>query len=232
VVAIWILIQLGSIRVALAAPEPSTLFKTKCSSCHTFGKGDYIGPDLKGATERHPRSWLIAWIRSSETQIRLGDPAADALFRKYRQQRMPDHDLSDAQIAALLDYLAAGGPAADEQAHMRRALDAAPQDVQRGRKLFFGETRLAGGAVACVFCHTLSKETRLGGSLAPDLSDAYPHYLDWALDQKLKRPCVGGTADPNGPNGPDGARVVDAESLALRAFIRAVSADGTTPTRR
>jgi mono/diheme cytochrome c family protein len=219
VIAIWILIQLGSIGAALAAPEPSTLFKTKCSSCHTFGKGDLIGPDLKGVTQRHPRPWLIAWIRSSEAQIRRGDPVGEALFRKYRQQRMPDHDLSDAEIAALIDYLHAGGPAADEQQHLRLAVDATPQDSQRGRRLFFGEERLVGGAVACVFCHTVSKQTRLGGSLAPDLIGAYPRYLDWALDQKLRRPCV------HGATAPDADRVADAESLALRAFLRSVSTD-------
>ncbi len=219
VISVWILIQLGSIGAAFAAPEPATLFKTKCSSCHTFGKGDLIGPDLKGVTQRHSRQWLTGWIRSSETQIRQGDPVGEALFRKYRQQRMPDHDLSDAQIAALIDYLHAGGPAADEQQHLRLAADAKPQDSQRGRKLFFGEERLVGGAVACVFCHTVSKETRLGGSLAPDLIGAYPRYLDWALDQMLKRPCVHGT------RAADGDRVGEAESLALRAFLRSVSTD-------
>jgi mono/diheme cytochrome c family protein len=219
VIAISTLIQFGSPGTALAAPEPSTLFKTKCGSCHTFGKGDLIGPDLKGVTQRHSRPWLIAWIRSSETQIRRGDAVGEALFRKYRQQRMPDHDLSDAQIAALLDYLHAGGPAADEQQHLRLAVDATPQDSQLGRKLFFGEERLVGGAVACVFCHTVSKQTRLGGSLAPDLTGAYPRFLDWALDQRLRRPCVHGTAAP------DAARVAEAESLALRAFFRSVSID-------
>src|SRR5689334_5585847 len=82
VIAVTILIQCGSIQTALAASEPSTLFKTKCSSCHTFGKGDRVGPDLKGVTERHSREWLIPWIRSSETLIRRGDRAAIALFKK------------------------------------------------------------------------------------------------------------------------------------------------------
>jgi mono/diheme cytochrome c family protein len=216
----WILIQFGPIDAARAALDPSTIFKTKCSSCHTFGKGDHVGPDLKGVTARHRRPWLIAWIRSSETQIRHGDAEAEALFRKYRQQRMPDHDLSDVQIAALLDYLDAGGPAADERSHLRLAADATPQEVQLGRNLFFGEARLTGGAVACVFCHTLSKQTVLGGSLAPDLSGAYTRYLDWALDQTLRRPCVPRAADPTA------ARVADAESLALRAFLRSVGAGG------
>src|SRR5215510_10303470 len=135
-IAITILIQCGSIGTAIAATEPSTLFKTKCSSCHTFGKGDRVGPDLKGVTERHPREWLIPWIRSSETLIRRGDKIATALFNKYRQQRMPEHDLSDTQIGALLDYFQAGGPAAEAQQQMRLAAAATAQEVQHGRELF------------------------------------------------------------------------------------------------
>jgi cytochrome c2 len=218
-IAITILILCGSIGSAVAATEPSTLFKTKCSSCHTFGKGDRIGPDLKGVTERHSREWLIPWIRSSETLIRRGDPTAIALFRKYRQQRMPEHDLSDAQIGALLDYFQAGGPALDERQQMRPATVATAQEVQRGRELFFGNRRLTSGAVACVFCHKLSNETLLGGTLAPDLSDAFTRYFDWALDQKLKRRCINGTSDDAI------ARVAEEESLALRAFLRSVSGE-------
>src|SRR5262245_66136275 len=106
--------QLFAIRNAFAT-EPATIFNTKCSSCHTFGKGVRVGPDLKHVTDRHPRPWLIAWIKSSATVIASGDPIAIALFRSFKEQRMPDHDLSDAQIGELLDFLAADGPDAAEQ---------------------------------------------------------------------------------------------------------------------
>jgi mono/diheme cytochrome c family protein len=225
VTAVSLLVQCGLSGAALAAPEPSTLFKTKCSSCHTFGKGDHIGPDLKGVTQRHPRPWLIAWIRSSETQIRRRDAVALELFRKYGQQRMPDHDLSDAQIAALLDYFDAGGPAADEPHRLRAAADATAQDVELGRRLFLGEVRFAGGAAACVLCHSVSRQTRLGGSLAPDLGEAYPRYLDWALDQRLRHPCLPGAADLAVP------RVAESESFALRAFFRAIGRGPATAGR-
>ena len=60
--------------------DPSTTFSRKCTACHTYGRGVLVGPDLKGVTERHTRQWLTAWISSSETVIRSGDPAAVALF--------------------------------------------------------------------------------------------------------------------------------------------------------
>ncbi len=190
----------------------SVLFKTKCSSCHTFGKGEHIGPDLKGVTERHSRPWLSAWIRSSETLIRDGDPDANALFQKYRRQRMPDHALSDALIGALLDYLAAGGPTADERQRIRLANTGTVEEVAMGKSLFFGETRLASGGLACASCHALAKHGGFGGSLAADLSDIFARYFDRALDRKLRQ----------APS--HFAGVAERESLALRAFLRAVGA--------
>jgi mono/diheme cytochrome c family protein len=219
----------ASVKAAVPERPAAVVFKTKCASCHTFGNGDRVGPDLKGVTSRHPRAWLIAWIRSSETQIRLNDPVAVALFRKYEQQRMPDHELSDAQIGALLDYLEAGGPAV-EKPRLALAADANPDVVELGRRLFVGEARLAAGALACVFCHSLSRETRLGGTLAPDLSDVYTRYLDWALDRRLRRACLARATPASS------SRVDDRESLALRAFLRRVATSrlsgGLTDGRR
>src|SRR5262245_57712457 len=122
-----------AVLLASAAPqaafEPKVLFKTKCTSCHTFGKGERVGPDLKGVTERRSREWLLAWIRSSERVIRSGDATAVALFKQFRQQRMPDHELGEPEIGALVDYLAAGGPEADERSALRRADQASADDV-------------------------------------------------------------------------------------------------------
>src|SRR5437762_3205955 len=54
--------------------EPANTFKKICSACHTFGKGIKVGPDLKGVTERRQRSWLLKFVRSSQTVIQSGDP--------------------------------------------------------------------------------------------------------------------------------------------------------------
>jgi mono/diheme cytochrome c family protein len=205
---------------AAAEPESSALFTTKCASCHTFGKGDRIGPDLKGATERHSRTWLTAWIRSSDKMIRAGDANAVALFRKYRSQRMPDHELTDAQVGALLDYLAAGGPELDERRQVRQAHTASTEEVTLGNSIFYGKVPLAGGSLACASCHTVSKQRALGGSLAPDLTQVYTKFWDKALNRRLERYCL-----PRVASVKDMKRVNDRESLALRAFLRTVNLD-------
>jgi cytochrome c len=209
---------LGFASIGQAEPESSTLFSTKCASCHTFGKGERIGPDLKGVTERHPRTWLLAWIRSSDKLIRAGDASAVALFQKYRSQRMPDHELTEAQIGALLDYLAAGGPELDERRQVRQAHTASSAEVTLGDRLFYGKVPLSGGGLACASCHTLSKQRALGGSLAPDLTQVYTKFWDKALNRRLERACLPAAASTKNTK-----RVNDGESLALRAFLRTVN---------
>jgi mono/diheme cytochrome c family protein len=205
---------------AHAAGDASALFKTKCTGCHTFGKGIRVGPDLKGATSRHTREWLISWIKSSTAVIQSGDPIALALFKTFKEQRMPDHDLSRPQIDALIDYLAAGGPEAEEQLRIRDASTASAADIELGRQLFFGEARLKSGDLACVSCHAVAPQSALGGKLAGDLTNAYGRYHDKALDQVLKHACL--------PRSPalQVARVEDHESLALRAFLRTIAPSG------
>jgi cytochrome c551/c552 len=203
----------------------AALFKTKCTGCHTFGQGIRVGPDLKHVTDRHTRSWLIAWIKSSTKLIESGDPIAVALFRAFKEQRMPDHELSDVQIGALLDFLATNGPDADDLHRIRAASSASAADVDWGRRLFYGESRLKSGDLACVSCHSVSHETTFGGQLAGDLTSAYSRYRDKALDQVLKQACL--------PRVPalQLTRAEERESLALRAFLRAVGAPTGSATR-
>ena len=197
-----------------AETQASAIFAKKCSSCHTFGKGDLVGPDLKGVTERHPRPWLMAWVRSSERLIRLGEPAAVSLFHKYKQQRMPDHDLSTEQIHALLNYLAVGGPEAEAAAQLRQASTATPQELELGKDLFYGWVALTDGGAPCAACHSVF-EQRTTGSLGSDLTRAYSKYQDKGISSLLQRSCF-----PRVPSA-DGTRpVTTKESFAIKAFLR------------
>lgn len=199
---------------AHAASDPAALFARKCSSCHTFGKGDRVGPDLKGATDRHTRPWLIAWIRSSDNVIRSGDRAAALLFNKYKQQRMPDQNFSSTEIAALLDYLAASGPEAAERTNSRRAETATPADVEMGRSLFVGSRAFTSSGTSCISCHTVGDDAA-GGSLGPELTHAYSKFQDKRLSVLLDRACF-----PREPLAPDRKALTEQESFAIRAFLR------------
>jgi cytochrome c2 len=204
----------GASPRASAATDPAAMFTRKCSSCHTFGKGDLVGPDLKGATDRHSRSWLTAWIQSSESVIRSGDPAAGLLFKKYKQQRMPEQSFSPAEIAALLDYLAASGPEA-AAGGMRRADSATPAEVEMGRSLFVGAVPMAGGSAGCISCHAISGHASNGGSLGPDLTHVYSRFQDKGLTALLDRGCFPRVLDESSER-----ELSDQQLFALKAFLR------------
>lgn len=85
--------------------DGETLFKTTCTACHTIGKGKLVGPDLKGVNKKYPEKWLLEWIRSSQTLIQKGDAKAKKVFEENFQVPMPDNNMTDAEIKAVLAYI-------------------------------------------------------------------------------------------------------------------------------
>ena len=213
-VTLCLVLLAGAALDARAEPDPGGIFTRKCSSCHTYGKGDLVGPDLKGVTARHSRQWFTSWISSSEKAIASGDPAATALFRKYKQQRMPEQKFSPSELAELLDYLAAGGPEADARRKSRRADSATPAEIEMGRSLFVGRQGLASGGASCSSCHRVRETAGTGGSLGPDLTPAYSRFQDRGLASLLARGCF-----PRFVYAPGRPSLTDEESFALRAFL-------------
>jgi mono/diheme cytochrome c family protein len=198
--------------------EAAATFNTRCTACHTYGKGIKVGPDLKGVTERRKREWLLKFIHASSTVIKSGDSTATALFAQFKQQRMPDWvDLSDKQISDILDYIAIGGPdikPPDE----RNAETATVAEADTGRKVFYGEVRTKYGAQACVTCHSVLGAGVRGGALGPDLTNVYPRYQDLALTEFLRHPCFSWSSQA-----PEGHYLTAKESFAVKAFLRAAA---------
>ena len=81
------------------------LFKTRCSACHTIGAGDATGPDLKGVTARRDRAWVKRYMIEPDKMLAEGDKIATELFGKYRNVRMPNLDLRNDDVAALVTYI-------------------------------------------------------------------------------------------------------------------------------
>lgn len=81
------------------------LFKGRCAACHTIGEGDRTGPDLAGVTARRERAWLIRYVSTPEVLLAEGDPIANALFRKYREVRMPNIGLKAEDVVRILEYV-------------------------------------------------------------------------------------------------------------------------------
>ena len=75
------------------------VFSSKCAACHTLGAASRIGPDLSNVTRVRDRDWLARYIAAPEIVLQVaGDPIAAELAAKYKQVRMPNLQLTAAQI--------------------------------------------------------------------------------------------------------------------------------------
>ena len=81
------------------------LFKTRCTSCHTIGGGDRLGPDLQGVVAARPRAWLSRWLKEPDKMIDEGDPVATELKARYRNLPMPNFAFGDLEADAVIEYL-------------------------------------------------------------------------------------------------------------------------------
>ena len=89
-----------------------SLFRTRCAACHTIGDGDKlqsesgdIGPDLLGVLRRRDRAWLERFIAEPDKMIEEKDPIALSLLAQYNNIQMPNLQLGEVEISALLKYL-------------------------------------------------------------------------------------------------------------------------------
>ena len=87
-----------------AQEDGKTLFRNYCAACHSV-ETRLVGPALKGVEERRDSAWIYNFVTSSQTVIQGGDETAVALFQEFNQVPMPDQNLSNDQIGAILDYI-------------------------------------------------------------------------------------------------------------------------------
>ena len=107
-VAVLFFISLVS---ASAQEKAEVAFKQNCAACHSIGKGRLVGPDLSDVHKRRTESWLLNFIKSSQTVIKSGDQTADSLFRAYNLILMPDQTtLSSGDIKDILIYIKSKSP--------------------------------------------------------------------------------------------------------------------------
>jgi len=79
--------------------------KYNCKSCHTIGKGNLIGPDLKGITQRREIEWLKKWILNPQKLIESGDSVAINIYNEFEESPMLPNDMSEIEMEDLLEYL-------------------------------------------------------------------------------------------------------------------------------
>jgi len=91
--------------VKLDIDKGAYLFHTRCAACHTIGNGDKVGPDLLGVTSVRETAWLKRMIIEPDKLIEENDPIATALFKKYREIRMPKMGLAQVDVDTLIEFM-------------------------------------------------------------------------------------------------------------------------------
>lgn len=82
-----------------------SLFKDwGCNTCHAVDR-KVVGPALAGVYDRRTLPWIYEFVRNSSKVIASGDAQAVAVYNEYNQLQMPNHDLEDEQILAIMAYV-------------------------------------------------------------------------------------------------------------------------------
>ena len=80
------------------------IYRSRCTSCHTIGGGDRLGPDLAGVVARRPKAWLVRWLKEPDKMIDEKDPVALEMKKQYRNLPMPNLGLNDVDAEALIEF--------------------------------------------------------------------------------------------------------------------------------
>ena len=135
------------------------LFTEKCSSCHTIGEGDRVGPDLHGVTDRRDRAWLVKWV-SDPTGMAKSDPIGKELFQKWNQVPMPPPGLDEAQIGQVLDFIAwKSSKVQPKQAAAESFEPLQGEQFEQAKTIYFNR---------CAGCHGTLRAGATGPKITPD----------------------------------------------------------------
>ena len=82
--------------------EGETVFKAKCTACHKISK-KFVGPALKGITQRRTPEWIMNMIMNPEEMIKK-DPIAIQLLAEANGAPMANQNITEEEARALLEY--------------------------------------------------------------------------------------------------------------------------------
>jgi mono/diheme cytochrome c family protein len=221
VVAAWLI---GS-QSASAQESGKQIFQQSCAACHSIGGGRLVGPDLAGVNDKRPESWLLKFIKSSQTVVKSGDKTATALFEQFNKIAMPDQAVSDDQIKKVLAHIkeTGGSPAAGKetaappaQAAMESAAEPTPDEIRKGGDLFEGRVRFANRGPSCNACHHVKNDAVMGGGiLAKDLTLVFSR-----MGKQGVRAMLGSTPFPVMQAAYEGKALTEDEVHALVGFLQ------------
>ena len=196
-----------------------------CSACHSIGKGDKTGPDLKGLTGRRQKDWVERFVKAPRDVIASGDPVAVELFRKFKGVEMANQELSAAEFEQLWAYWV-HCDAQEEACHPDKwGTDATEEEIAQGKALFRGTKSLQKGGPSCLGCHNVRGASLWGGgSVGPDLTFAYARLGENQLVPALEEMSTPAMKALYGK-----APLTEDEQYQIKAYLANVARDGSMP---
>ena len=94
-------IEIGALDDAMAA-EGKELFETKCTTCHKVAKR-YIGPAMKGVTERRTPEWIMNMILNPMKMIKE-DSLAKQVMIESNMAIMVKQGITEDQARKIYEY--------------------------------------------------------------------------------------------------------------------------------
>ncbi|PCI11420.1 MAG: cytochrome C [Flavobacteriaceae bacterium] len=94
-------IELGELDTALAGKGKAAYKSNGCISCHKISKR-FVGPALKGVTQRRSPEWIMNMILDPEGMV-ANNEAARQLLAEYSAP-MANQNVSEEDARAILEY--------------------------------------------------------------------------------------------------------------------------------
>jgi mono/diheme cytochrome c family protein len=172
VMALAALTLVAPLPPALSAQDdPAVFYEDNCASCHSIGEGVIGGPDLKGVTARRDRAWLIQFLLKPEAFA--SDPVVKRMIDEADGAEMETTEGLTPELAeALLQLIEQRSGVAAAPARPERPVTAT--DVELGRAIFMGRTKLTASGAPCIACHAAGDvRPPVAGRLGADLAQVH-----------------------------------------------------------
>lgn len=95
-------VELGPINPKIVS-EGKGLYTAKCFMCHDLDQKK-VGPALRNVTKERKMEYIMNAIWNP-AEMQKNDPTSKALLKKFNNVPMPDPNLTQVQVRALLEYL-------------------------------------------------------------------------------------------------------------------------------
>ncbi|MEN8185744.1 MAG: c-type cytochrome [Bacteroidota bacterium] len=148
------------------------LYNANCAACHKLDT-KFVGPALKGVSEKRTNEWLHAWIKDNAALRASGDQDAIDIFNEYNGIPMtPYPNLSEQDINDIIAYTD------DKPAESEAVTAIDPKVVAKGKGLY---------QTHCVACHKLDKKL-IGPALGNMADKRSAEWLNaWIKDNAALR---------------------------------------------